>query len=125
MSKRRNTNSKLAVLNILQEHSQAMSQELIAQKLTTPMDRATIYRILNSFCEDGIVHKILGDDGKQYFALCKTCEDGHHHHDHYHFRCEDCGTVECMDIPVTPNLPDGYKVQSVNMMLSGTCQKCN
>ena len=82
---RRNTPSKEAVLQVLQKSKDALSQDMIEEQLTGKIDRVTIYRILNRFCEDGITHKIVADDGKKYFALCRDCEHTpEHHHDHIH-----------------------------------------
>ncbi|SFB72609.1 Fur family transcriptional regulator, ferric uptake regulator [Flexibacter flexilis DSM 6793] len=36
-----------------------MSSDAIEQKIDVAIDRATIYRVLNRFCEDGLVHKII------------------------------------------------------------------
>ena len=72
---RRQTPSKEEVLNVLSKAKKALSQEDIEKKVTVAMDRVTIYRVLNRFCEDGIVHKIVSEDGKQYFALCVNCDE--------------------------------------------------
>ncbi len=63
--KRRNTPSKEAVLDLLISTGKAMSRDAIEQKINVEIDRATIYRVLNRFCEDGLVHKIVAEDGKQ------------------------------------------------------------
>ena len=68
--KRRNTPAKNAILTLLNQAGTALSQDMIEEKVKGEMDRVTIYRVLNSFCEDGITHKVLADDGKYYFALC-------------------------------------------------------
>lgn len=73
--KRRNTPSKEAVLAVLATSGKAMSQDAIEKKIKLAVDRATIYRILNRFCEDGILHKIVAENGKQYFALCVRCDE--------------------------------------------------
>ena len=67
--KRRNTPSKEAILDLLVNTGKAMSRDAIEQKLDLEIDRATIYRVLNRFCEDGMVHRIVAEDGKQYFAV--------------------------------------------------------
>jgi Fur family ferric uptake transcriptional regulator len=123
--KRRNTPSKQAILNVLQSAKAALSQEDIEQKVKGEMDRVTVYRVLNSFCEDGYIHKILSDDGRYYFAVCLNCEEKQHHHDHYHFRCLSCQKVECMKEQVSVKLPRGYSLQAMNCMLTGYCRSCS
>lgn len=122
--KRRNTPAKQAVLNILNASGKALNQEDIEQEVKGRMDRVTVYRILNSFCEDGYVHKILSDDGKYYFALCTNCEEKKHLHNHFHFRCLKCQKVECLKEEVEVKVPAGYQLQNVNCLLTGYCQTC-
>ncbi len=122
--KRRNTPSKEAILKILQQTGKAMSQDAIEQKIAIEIDRATIYRVLNRFCEDGLVHKIVAEDGKQYFAVCMRCEEKPLDNHHFHFRCITCQTIECLPSPVHFSLPSGYEVEGVNCVLTGTCKEC-
>lgn len=122
--KRRNTPAKQAVLNLLNTAQAALSQEVIEQTLKGTMDRVTVYRVLNTFCEDGQVHKIVSDDGKSYFAICHNCEAHQHHHDHFHFRCLNCQKVECLQEEVKVKVPAGYKVEGVNCLLTGYCKAC-
>ncbi|MEQ6119820.1 transcriptional repressor [Reichenbachiella sp. MALMAid0571] len=124
--KRRNTQPKLEILSALKSASSALSHEMIQAELTTNMDRATIYRVLNRFCEDGRAHKIVGDDGRQYFALCLNCDQQkqQHKHNHFHFRCVACGKVECLKSEINVTLPDGYISESFNGLVSGHCKSC-
>lgn len=122
--KRRNTPSKQAVLNILTASKTALSQEDIEQEVKGTMDRVTVYRVLNSFCEDGYVHRILSDDGKHYFAICLNCKEHQHKHDHFHFRCLKCQKVECLKEEVQVKIPEGYLLQNVNCLLTGYCRNC-
>lgn len=124
MVKKRNTPSKNEVLAVLKEHKTAMSQDELEKILKDKMDRVTIYRILYSFCDDGILHKVISDEGKAYFALCNDCEHGHHHDSHFHFRCTVCNTMECLTASVSLNLPQNYIQKDVNLLVTGICGKC-
>jgi len=122
---RRNTPSKKAILEILQSADSALSQDRIEAEVKGDMDRVTIYRVLNRFCEDGIAHKILADDGKYYFALCKNgCTEAKHNHNHFHFRCVICDKVECLDERVAVKLPEGYSMEDVSGWVTGHCASC-
>lgn len=125
--KRRSTPSKAEILKILKTENSALSHETLQSKLSTPMDRATIYRILNRFCADGKVHKVIGDDGKQYFALCNNCKEKktEHTHNHFHFKCLQCGKVECLKSEMKAELPPGYLLESYNGLISGKCKNCS
>jgi Fur family ferric uptake transcriptional regulator len=122
---RRNTPTKEAVLNLLLNSRKALSQDAIEKQLDISINRATIYRILNRFCDDELVHKIVAEDGKQYFAICKECEQPEAMPYHFHFRCLACDTIECMETPVQYTLPNGYQVQHANCVLTGTCSDCS
>lgn len=123
--KRRNTKSTSEVLSILNDANSALSHEMIQEKMSEKIDRATIYRILSRFLEDGVVHEIIADDNKKYFALCEDCEVNHqHHHNHFHFRCLSCGSVECLEEEVNVNLPKGYRAVGFNGLVSGYCLNC-
>jgi Fur family ferric uptake transcriptional regulator len=124
--KRRNTESKEAVLELLATTKKAMSQDAIEKQLNMNVDRATIYRILNRFCEDEVIHKIVADDGKQYFAMCVKFDDTKKMlpDNHFHFRCTNCETIECLPALVQFSAPKGYKVQRLNCVLIGLCKEC-
>jgi Fur family transcriptional regulator, ferric uptake regulator len=124
MMKRRNTATQEAVLSVLTSKRRAMSQDAIVKQMAVDADRATIYRILNRFCEDEIVHKIVADDGKQYFAVCVKCDENTMPAHHFHFRCTQCETIECLPTMVNFSLPAGYNVESMNCVLVGVCRDC-
>ena len=123
--KRRNTPTKEAVLNVLEKTGKAMSQDAIEKQIDIDINRATIYRVLNRFCDDGVLHRVVAEDGKQYFALCIKCDEGKKPSYHFHFRCVICETIACLPIEVNFSLSDGYLVENVNCVLTGTCKECS
>lgn len=122
--KRRNTPARQEILEIIEKSSSALSQDMIEQQMTIEADRVTIYRLLNRFCEDGIAHKIVAEDGKSYFARCNSCDEHQHHHDHFHFKCIKCAVIECLNQPINITLPAGYQVTEMNCVVNGICSKC-
>ena len=123
---RRKTKSQTAILDLLQKEPNALSHDGITAKLDEQMDRVTIYRILNRFVEDGLAHRIIADDGRQYFASCQTdCSHDHEAHGHLHFRCVVCDRVECVPGEVNYSIPAGYQVDNSNIILSGSCRGCS
>lgn len=123
--KRRTTPTQQAILTILKDTGSALSQDVLEKQLKGEADRVTIYRVLNRFCEDGIAHRIISDEGKSYFALCRNCEKHQHTHDHFHFRCLTCHKVECLPEQVEVNIPKGYRAANINCWVSGHCATCN
>lgn len=122
--KRRNTLPKEAVLAVLTNAKKAMSQEAIVKLMDVDADRATVYRILNRYCEDEIVHRIVADDGKQYFAVCVKCDQKTIPDNHFHFRCTKCETIECLPMMVEFSVPKQYQVERMNCVLIGVCKDC-
>ena len=87
----------------------------------------TIYRTLSTFLEKGILHKVLDDTGVMKYALCSDeCAPGHHHHDHIHFKCTNCGKTLCIEQARLPRfeLPKGFATTEVNVLMQGTCPDC-
>ncbi|MBT9190091.1 phage integrase SAM-like domain-containing protein [Zobellia russellii] len=97
----------------------------IEQEIGIDINRATIYRVLNRFCEDGVLHRVVAEDGKQYFALCLKCDENEKPLYHFHFRCMKCETIECLPVEVNFTIPEKYFVENVNCVLTGTCQECH
>jgi iron complex outermembrane receptor protein len=123
---RRNTKTKQLVMNVLEDANSALCHEDIEQRLSEKMDRVTIYRILQSFCEEGKAHKIINNEGKAYYALCHDCSCGNHHDNHPHFHCISCDTITCVEQPIVQQeLPAGYKAVSMSSLISGYCKKCS
>ncbi|MDR1739209.1 MAG: transcriptional repressor, partial [Bacteroidales bacterium] len=123
---RRNTKTKQLVMAVLENSKSALCHEEIEKLLPEKIDRVTIYRILQGFCDDGKVHKIINNDGRTYYALCNHCNEGHHNDNHPHFHCVTCDTITCMEQPVAmQKLPSGYKAVSTAAYISGYCKKCS
>lgn len=122
--KRRATQSKQDVLALLNAKGTAMSHEMLEAEIDD-YNRTTLYRILKRFAEDGIVHRIIGINGKQYFAVCTNCSQEHHKHDHLHFQCRKCEKVECLEEEPQINLPSGYVSENFNGLVSGLCASCS
>ncbi|MDR0989408.1 MAG: TonB-dependent receptor plug domain-containing protein [Prevotellaceae bacterium] len=122
---KRNTKSKQLVADVLAAASSALRHEEIEKQLSGKVDRVTIYRILQSFEEDGRVHKIVDESGKSYYALCRHCEEGHHRDNHPHFQCIRCRQITCLETVVpSPKLPKGYRAVSLFTLVSGYCPSC-
>ncbi|HSC54323.1 MAG TPA: transcriptional repressor [Phnomibacter sp.] len=121
------TDSRRSILDLfLQQNASALRHSDIEHHLGA-MDRVTIYRTLQAFCEKGIIHSIPGSDGAARYALCKGgCEHGHHHDDHVHFVCTQCGSTQCLDDVHVPfvRMPDGFEANKSEMVVSGTCKGC-
>jgi Fur family ferric uptake transcriptional regulator len=116
------TPTRRQIVEILMNHSYALSQNEIEQKLTLEADRVTVYRTLLTLIEVGLVSKILDERG-QRFLLCRSDNKAKN----AHFKCTDCGHIEAIEnsIILPVDLPQGYVLQNHNVLITGTCPTCN
>jgi Fur family ferric uptake transcriptional regulator len=121
------TDSRKKILSFFLVNNDALTHADIEKKAGEKFDRVTIYRTLQTFVEKGIVHTIPTADNAILYALCKDCDEEHHHDDHVHFVCTNCNTTICLDDVVSPgiNLPVGYMAENVQVLINGVCKNCN
>jgi len=120
------TDCRMDVLRYFLDKKGALSQGNLENRFTQ-YDRVTLYRTLNSFLEAGILHKIPNESGTATYGLCHdTCTPEYHLHNHIHFKCNNCGQIECLDDEEAPSVsvPKGYVTERVNLIVDGVCAKC-
>jgi Fur family ferric uptake transcriptional regulator len=116
------------VLNTINQSDKALSHNEIHDDLGRSCNRVTVYRILDRLVAEGRIHKVVDMDGVSKFASCRQCRQcgNLHQHDHLHFSCTNCNSLVCLeDITIDFQLPQGYRLQSVNFTVSGLCTKCS
>ena len=123
------TQPRVAVLACLMSIDHAASHFDVAQALARhhPMDRVTVYRVLEWLVEVGIAHRISGDDRVWRFMINDPSAAIAPHHQHAHFSCTACGQTFCLDdVPNKLNfkLPSGFKLAEVDLKFRGRCLHC-
>ena len=124
----KNTQQRHMLYSLLKSKKQPITAEGIYQilsgKLEKPINLSTVYRILETFTEKGIVLKSqLNFDGK---ALYKINHMEHRHH----LVCIKCNKI--MPIKGCPlgeyelrlEEQTGYKIIEHNLEIKGICPKC-
>ena len=127
-SQLRVTQPRLRVLEIIDTKESAISQPDLEKILGSEIDRVTLYRILGSFEEEGILHKVFDLNGTATYAICSTeCTTHQHEDQHVHFICSVCNSVFCLNEISLPKieLPAGFSLQSVSVNAVGLCEKCH
>ena len=120
------TDCRLDVLEYFISSDFALSQKDLEDKLYQ-YDRVTLYRTLHSFLESGLVHRIPNDSGMASYGICHDdCTPDAHHDNHLHFKCNECGHIECLEEAKVPkvSLPEGYQVEHTNLIVDGLCESC-
>jgi Fur family transcriptional regulator, ferric uptake regulator len=121
------TDTRLAILELLQHSGKALAQADVERALPDQADRVTLFRVLQAFEEAGLAHKVMDAHGVARYASCaSTCSSGHHHDVHAHFRCSDCGDVYCLENVELPKVkvPKGFKLKESHLELEGSCKAC-
>lgn len=88
------------------------TKPLCYDEFNLSMDKATFYRNISRFEEEGIVEKFESDDKKWYFEITDK--------PHAHFICKVCKKIECME-DIGPKI-EGYKIESA--VFKGVCPAC-
>ena len=121
------TESRKKILNLFLNVPGALAHGDIERKAGEKFDRVTVYRTLQTFVEKGIIHTIPTTDNSVRYALCKdNCAGGHHHDDHVHFICLQCGTTLCLEEVVVPEIKmrRGFSINEIEMVVKGICLDC-
>jgi Fur family transcriptional regulator, ferric uptake regulator len=124
--KLRSTPTRQDVLKIFLSVDHALSHSDIEREISESYDRVTLYRTLKTFLDNGLIHKVLDDEGASKYALCKeACNSSKHHHDHVHFKCNNCGQTSCLEVEIpSVRLPKGFNARAVNLLVQGICNLC-
>jgi Fur family transcriptional regulator, ferric uptake regulator len=119
------TRGRIAVLATLLESKRALSHHEVESKLDrlNNIDRVTVYRVLDWLTENGLAHRLSGDDRVWRFTAARE----HHKDNHPHFTCLGCGDIICLtngnDLPRI-SVPSGYKGKHVEVTVKGHCPVC-
>ncbi len=104
------TTARVKLLERLQESDRPLCYEEIRHDIS--MDKATFYRNISKFEEEGILNAFESNDKKRYFEIKQT--------PHAHFVCVTCNGVECVQ-NIEFTLPQ-YAIQ--NVIINGICPGC-
>ncbi|SMD02697.1 Fur family transcriptional regulator [Pedobacter africanus] len=123
----KHTRQRVRVLEEIALDSVAISQPELEKKLGKEIDRVTLYRILNTYEDKGILHRIMDMHGTANYAICSdACSEEHHHDEHVHFNCTQCLKIYCLEIQVPRiKMPKGFNAKTVSSTAYGICEKCN
>lgn len=121
------TTSRVRVLRLLQSARNPMChgeiEEALLKEAFPPIDRVTLYRVLDCLVDIGLAHRATDQRGVFRFSAATPDVE---HAAHLHFRCTACGGVFCLDSPLPPPpvLPDGFRLAALEMDLRGECAEC-
>lgn len=124
----RSTDIRRQVLEVfLSAPDRALTSQDIEENFDK-IDRVTLYRVLKTFEESGIIHQAIDPSNKTKYAFCNdNCTIHHHQDEHAHFHCTVCDETICLDSVDVPSVkvPAEYTLTNVQLVLSGVCKKCH
>jgi Fur family transcriptional regulator, ferric uptake regulator len=120
------TQPRISVLTTLLAAPRALTHHEVERRVrrTLPIDRVTVYRVLEWLVANQLAHRIPGDD--RVWRFNATADE--HADKHAHFKCSDCRRVICLEDVAAPrhvSLPAGYRSQRVEITVQGLCAACS
>ncbi len=119
------TTARVQVLRVLLEAGRALSHHEVEQRVSRemPIDRVTIYRVLEWLTKEKLAHKIAGDDRVWRFDVPVSGNS----ENRTHFKCTSCGQIMGLENQIGPKalkVPVGYSARSLEVVVRGLCASC-
>ena len=123
------TRQQKAVLSCIESFHGGASATELAELLHArgeSVGLTTVYRQLDKLQEQGLVHKIVTDDGARY----QFCDCHHRGRDCFLIKCEQCGCVEHVDCDHLSELyghlaqEHHFRINPRRTLFYGLCQTC-
>lgn len=124
----RKTAFRLELLDLFMASKATLTVEEIKLRMGSAIDKVTIYRALEAFEKNGLIHKVPDKCNLTRYALCHVgCSAQEHVHHHAHLICNQCSETFCVEGVNTPELQEvnGFVIQGSNLTLEGVCPDCN
>ena len=117
------TPQRLAITDVLYTNGHITIEslyELMVKKFNS-ISLATIYKNVNLMLENTFIQEVKIPNAKSVYELTKEA--------HSHLACEECGSIEDITLNVeqviaTLSQISDFKVNSSNLVLTGSCKKC-
>lgn len=129
------TKSRLSVAEVLVKNSEKfLTSEgvfnIISKKKNLSCDQVSVYRILTTFEELGIVVKSQFHNEAARYSLSKNLGEKHSHSHVHYFKCNNCNKVEpfrnCFISKKEKELiAKGYSNLSHHIEINGLCPTCS
>lgn len=119
------TSNRILIADAMRRSAGPMTMGEIEDALVS-VDKSVISRTMALFREHHLVHTLHGGGEGLRYELCHSHSDEQDDDAHVHFWCRSCGRTFCLEDIRTPyvNLPEGYREESVNYMVTGLCPDC-
>lgn len=118
------TPARIAAMQLFESHASPLDAQYLIDHLQKDLgiDRVTVFRLLHTFVEKGLIRKLEFGEGKARYEL----NLGEHHH----LICEQCGTIEdisdCTISDLEKDIKEkkGFVVKYHSLEFFGVCSNC-
>jgi len=122
----RATAIRILIFKTMLDQHQAFSLSSLEIELDT-IDKSTLSRTISLFHEKLLIHSIDDGSGSIKYSVCREdclCELKDQH---MHFFCSHCKKTYCLNTISIPQiqLPQKFRLESVNFVLKGICDECS
>ena len=122
------TKFRTELLNLFYTSRKSLSVEDIMRFFSKSINKATVYRSLDSFENKGLIHRVPDSNNCKRYSLCKDneCSATSHNHNHGHFICYSCNQTFCLEDIESPEIPSikGFNIKELKLTFEGYCISC-
>ncbi len=120
-----NTKQKEQIINLLKEKKHDFTIKEIYKELDS-IGLTTIYRMIDSLLEEGLVQKVSGGNREIRYQYLEKCSKANH----FYLKCEHCGVMIHIDCDCIKELSSHiYKTHNFTLkesiMINGLCSNCS
>ncbi len=122
------TKPRRMLYDFFKSHSESCyTADELEEQMGETMGKATLYRTLSAFADEGMIIKYYTGEGKPAsyrFKVSDSCDF------HFHLRCLVCGKLYHVDCEVMDDMVDhirrehGFSVDIVHTTMYGVCREC-
>lgn len=123
----RKTTFRVELLELFYGVKSSLTADEIRKKVDSKTDKVTVYRALDAFEKNGLIHRVPDKGNLTRYALCQTeCDADNHVHHHAHLICNECDETFCVEDVEVPSVKNsgGFNITSTNLTLEGVCPDC-
>lgn len=118
------TPARVATMKLFESHNTPIDVLHVTSHLQKDLgiDRVTVFRIINTFVEKGLIKKLEFQEGKARYELNKE--------EHHHLICQNCGKIEDVLDTVIPDFEKKiekkhkFLIKSHSLEFYGLCENC-
>lgn len=122
------TKPRRELLDFFKSHDgECYTADELEEKIGGKMGKATLYRTLSAFSDEGIIVKYYTGDGMPASYMIKSSEECD---SHFHLRCLVCGKLFHVDCDVMDETIEhikrehGFTVDVIHSTMYGVCREC-